>query len=541
MRFGPVPVAASVGAILAHGVHHTHGRFAKGRVISADDIALLTQSGIETITVAQLEPGDVGEDAAATRIAARLAGSNLTVSAAYTGRVNLFAAADGLATIDAATIHALNRVDEAVTIATVPPFTPVLKGQMLATIKIIPFAVPDSIITKLEWMLAGTGPVYLSPWIGLSAGLIQTTLPGTKPSVLDKSVTVTADRLSGIGADLTEDIRCPHEMGALAAALREMDGDILLVIGASAITDRRDVIPAAITAAGGRVLHLGMPVDPGNLLLLGDLDGRPVLGLPGCARSPRLNGVDWVLQRLGAGLPVDAAAIMSMGVGGLLAEIPGRPLPRALATALPRAPRIHGLVLAGGFGRRMGGANKLLCEWQGKPLVRHVVDTALSSQLTGVTIATGHQADAVRAVLADQQVEFVHAPDHADGMSATLKAGLSSLPDDIDGVLVLLGDMPHLTPATINRLIAAYSPDDGRAIVLPTCDGQRGNPVLWDAAFIPEMLTLTGDKGARALIAAHAPVVCEVAVEDTGTLLDVDTPDALAALNSRSGRTEGEP
>ncbi len=541
MRFGPVPVAVSVGSILAHGVHHTHGRFTKGRVISAGDVALLTQSGIETITVAQLEPGDVGEDAAATRIAARLAGSNLTVSAAYTGRVNLFAAADGLAFIDAATIHALNRVDEAVTIATVPPFTPVLKGQMLATIKIIPFAVPDGIITKLEWMLAGAGPVSLSPWIGLSAGLIQTILPGTKPSVLDKSVAVTTDRLFGIGADLVADIRCPHDVTALAAALRDMEGDILLVIGASAITDRRDVIPAAVEAAGGRVLHLGMPVDPGNLLLLGELEGRPVLGLPGCARSPRLNGVDWVLQRLGAGLPVDAAAIMAMGVGGLLAEIPGRPLPRALATALPRAPRIHGLVLAGGFGRRMGGANKLLCEWQGRPLVRHVVDTALSSQLTGVTIATGHQADEIRAALTDLPVEFVHAADHADGMSATLKAGLSSLPDDIDGVLVLLGDMPRLTPDTINRLIAAYSPDDGRAIVLPTCGGQRGNPVLWDAAFIPAMLTLTGDKGARALIAAHAPVVCEVAVADTGILLDVDTPDALAALNSRSGRTEGEP
>ena len=114
------------------------GRFAKGRVISDGDIAQLTRSGIETVTVARLEAGDMGEDLAASRTAARLAGPNLTVSAAYTGRVNLFAAADGLAVIDAATIHALNRVDEAVTIATVPPFTPVLKGQMLATpVKII--------------------------------------------------------------------------------------------------------------------------------------------------------------------------------------------------------------------------------------------------------------------------------------------------------------------------------------------------------------------------------------------------------------------
>lgn len=531
MWFGPVAVADAEGAILAHGVHHADGRFPKGRIISADDVARLTRSGIETITVARLEDGDVGEDAAASRIAARLAGPNLTVSAAYTGRVNLFAAADGLALVEAATIHALNRVDEAVTIATVPPFTPVLKGQMLATIKIIPFAVSDSIISNLEWMLAGTGPVSLAPWAGLSAGLVQTTLPGTKPSVLDKSVSVTAARMAGIGGDLLGDVRVPHAVAPLADALRGAEGDILLVIGASAITDRRDVIPAAIAAAGGKVLHFGMPVDPGNLLLLGTLDGRPVLGLPGCARSPKLNGVDWVLQRLGAGLPVDAAAVMGMGVGGLLAEIAGRPLPRALATALPRAPRIHGLVLAGGFGRRMGDGNKLLREWQGAPLVSHVVQSALSAQLAGVTVATGHQEADIRRVLDGLPIDFAHAPDHGDGMSVTLKAGLSALPDGIDGVLVLLGDMPRVTPAIINQMVAAFSPDDGRAIILPTCGGQRGNPVLWDAAFIPEMLTLTGDKGARTLITAHAPMVCEVAVEDTGVLLDVDVPEDLARLD----------
>lgn len=531
MQFGQVAVDQAEGAILAHGVHHVAGRFAKGRVISRDDIDTLARSGIETITVARLEAGDVPEDTAAARIAARLAGAYLTVSAAYTGRVNLFAAADGLAMIDAATIHALNRVDEAVTIATVPPFTPVLKGQLLVTIKIIPFSVPESVISDMEWMMAGTGPVSLSPWIGLRAGLIQTMLPGTKPAVLDKSVTVTAERLSGIGGNLVSEARVSHEVAALSAAICDTKGDILLIIGASAITDRRDVVPAAIEAAGGRVLHFGMPVDPGNLLLLGELDGRPVLGLPGCARSSRLNGVDWVLQRLGAGLTMDGAVIMGMGVGGLLAEIAGRPLPRALATALPRAPRIHGLILAGGFGRRMGDANKLLCEWRGIPLVRHVAQAALAAQLAGVTVVTGHQAAGVKGALAGLPLDFAHASDHGDGLSATLRAGLRELPDDIDGVLILLADMPRVTPAIINQLIAAYDRDEGRTIVLPTCNGQRGNPVLWDIAFVGQMATLTGDQGARALIAAHPASVCEVAVADSGVLFDVDTPEQLLSLD----------
>lgn len=531
MWFGSLPVTEAEGTILAHGVHHEGGRFSKGRVLGREDLDRLARSGIETIMVARLDAGDLTEDAAATRIAARLAGPNLTVSAAYTGRVNLFAAQDGLATIDAATIHALNRADEAVTIATLAPFTPVRAGQMLATIKIIPFAVSETIISTLEWMLAGAGPVGVAPWAGLSASLIQTMLPGTKPSVLDKSVQVMRDRLTGIEAELTQQVRVPHAVDALAGALRDADGDLVLVIGASAITDRRDVIPAALERVGGTVRHFGMPVDPGNLLLLGDLDGRPVLGLPGCARSAKLNGVDWVLHRLGAGLPVDAAAIMAMGVGGLLAEMPGRPLPRAMATAVLRAPRIAGLVLAGGFGRRMGGeGNKLLRIWRGKPLVRHVVEAATSAQLCTVSVATGHQAGEIRAALEGTGVDFVHAPDHGQGLSATLKAGLAALPDDIDGVLVLLGDMPRVGPGTIDRLVAAFSPDDGRAVIVPTCGGRRGNPILWDRAFLPEMQALTGDAGARSLLVRHAATLCEVAVEDEGVLLDVDTPEALAGL-----------
>jgi molybdenum cofactor cytidylyltransferase len=124
----------------------------------------------------------------------------------------------------------------------------------------------------------------------------------------------------------------PHEAPSLAEALRRADligPDIVVVFGASAISDRRDVIPAAIEMAGGRIEHLGMPVDPGNLLLIAQMQGKPVLGAPGCARSPKENGFDWVLQRLLAGLTVGRAEIVALGVGGLLMEIKTRPQPRA--------------------------------------------------------------------------------------------------------------------------------------------------------------------------------------------------------------------
>ena len=165
-------------------------------------------------------------------------------------------------------------------------------------------------------------------------GLIQTRLPGLKESILDKTKEVTEGRLSALGCSLIFEARCVHETEALASTIHDafsLGIEMLLIHGASAILDRRDVIPSAIERAGGRVDHFGMPVDPGNLLLLGHVGERVVLGLPGCARSPKVNGFDWVLERLVAGLPVGSAEIMRMGAGGLLAEIPTRPLPRAEA------------------------------------------------------------------------------------------------------------------------------------------------------------------------------------------------------------------
>jgi molybdenum cofactor cytidylyltransferase len=521
----------AVGHILAHALSLPDLRLRKGHVLTVNDTGRIIASGIETIIVAQLDADDVAEDHAAMRIGLPLAGPGLTRGAAFTGRVNLFAVSDGLLVLDRAVIDRVNRIDEGVTIATLPPFTPVVAGQMVATVKIIPFAVPEAIISQVEQVLA-TPPIRLSPWAGLSVGLVQTLLPGIKPGTLDKTRAVLAQRLEGIGAILAWEQRVAHEETALAAILAEKTADLLLIVGASAITDRRDVIPVGLELAGGMVRHLGMPVDPGNLLLLGERQGKPVLGLPGCARSPKLNGVDWLLWRFGAGLPVTPDDIMGMGVGGLLAEVAERPVPRTIGI---RQPRIHGLILAAGSSRRMGRENKLLLPFQGKPLLRHVVDAAALSQLSGLTLVTGHEDAAVRAMLDGMPLSIAHCADHAMGMSASLKTGLAALPADLDGVMVLLGDMPLVMAGDMDRLIAAFSPADGRGICVPVHGGQRGNPILWNSTYLPEMQGLSGDKGARDLLLRHAAAICEVPMESEGVLRDVDTPDALAELIALKG------
>jgi molybdenum cofactor cytidylyltransferase len=225
---------------------------------------------------------------------------------------------------------------------------------------------------------------------------------------------------------------------------------------------------------------------------------------------------------------------MRMGGGGLLKEIAARGLPRAeaveQASGLPRAPRIAAIVLAAGQSRRMGSVNKLLAEVDGKPMVSHVLDSLAASQAKPITVVTGHDYAAVEKALPKRGFTLTHNPDYASGLSSSLRRGLAALPENIDGVLVCLGDMPRVSPTVIDRLIAAFNPTEGRAICVPTWQGKRGNPVLFARRFFAEMQDIAGDTGARALIGEHAETVCEVAMDDDAVLLDIDTPEALAAL-----------
>ncbi len=547
MIFGTLSTAEAAGAILAHTVAAGDVLFRKGRRLSPADVEALRAAGVQEIQAARLERGDIHEDQAAERVATVLQGPGLTASAAFTGRVNLFAEAAGVVVIDRERIDRLNRLDESITIATLPEWAEVRPKQMVATIKIIPFAAPTDAVALVEVMsaLPERGPALrLARYRPLKVGLIQTRLPTTKPSVLDKTAQITTDRLARLGGTLVRERRSEHKAPALASEIRMVQNlglDLLLIIGASAITDRRDVLPAAIEASGGIVEHFGMPVDPGNLLLMGRIGAMPVLGLPGCARSPKLNGFDWVLQRLAAGLNVTRLDVMAMGVGGLLAEIPTRPLPRDRATesnGMPHAPHVGVVVLAAGQSRRMGELNKLLAPVEGKPMLAHAVDAALGAQGIGpVVVVTGHEREQVEAALPGRAVTFTENPRYAEGLSTSLAAGLAALPQGIDAALVCLGDMPRIAPRLIERLMAAYAPTEGRSIVVPTHQGKRGNPVLWDRRFFPAMAAVAGDVGARHLIGEHSDEVVEIEAGDPAVLFDVDTPETLSTLSPTKVRT----
>lgn len=543
MKFGAIPVSAAVGATLAHSQTVGGTRYRKGRVLTEADAAALSAAGVADITVAQLEPGDVAENAAAKRLGDAAAGDNIRIGIANTGRVNLFAATAGLVDFDPARIDAVNAIDEGITVSTLRPLERVDADQIAATVKIIPFAVAEADLADAESQASTSGPlISLRPFQPHRIGLLQTKLPGTKGKVLKKTASVIEARVQNLGSALADNQQDDHEVSAVAAALKDMvasGAELILIVGASATTDRRDVIPAGIVEAGGRIDHFGMPVDPGNLLVVASLGDIPVLALPGSARSSKIGGNDLVLERLLAKLPVDAAHIRAMGAGGLLKEIPSRPLPRAEAAprqesdgTAPATPRIAGVVLAGGQSRRMGVVNKLLVIVDGKPMVRHAVDTLRTAGADPIIVVTGHEAERVQAILEGADVTFVHNPDYTEGLSTSLRTGITAVPEACDGAVVALGDMPRLTAAHVERLIAAFDPAEGAAICVPNWQGKRGNPVLWAKRFFAEMRHLDGDVGAKHLIGANTELVCEVDMPDSGVLIDVDSPEALADMVS---------
>ena len=329
MKFGAVPLDEAEGAILAHSVQAGGARIRKGVVLTGAHVTRLRAAGIGEVVVARLSPGDLHEDEAARRLAAAIVpdpgAARIRLTEPFTGRVNLIADAPGVVVLDVSAIEAVNAIDPMITIATVSPFQQLAPGGMVATIKIIAYGVAAADVTRA--CAAGRGAIRMAAPVLSRAGLIVTDVPGAPAA--DKGIRAVADRIAALGMEMAETRIVAHETGALARALGEIAGEVVLILTASATSDIADVAPEAMRQAGGRVDRFGMPVDPGNLLFLGALGARPVIGLPGCARSPALNGADWVLSRIVCGLTVTAADIAAMGVGGLLKEIPTRPQPRA--------------------------------------------------------------------------------------------------------------------------------------------------------------------------------------------------------------------
>ncbi len=540
MKFGPLATEDAEGAMLAHSQLLASGKLAKGHRLHAADLARLTAEGVSSVIACLLDPDDLTEDEAADRLASALGPAGLGRSPASTGRVNFYATENGLFLANKALVDGFNSVDPAITLACLADRCDVRAGDLVATIKVIPLAVAGASVAAAASILQQGHACAVAPYRAHRVHLVATQLPSLKASVMDKTARVLEARLGASASRLVSEQRVAHRAEPVAEAIRaalgtgeaeSVDPPLVVVFGASAVADSDDVIPSAMRLAGGTVSQVGLPVDPGNLLVLGDVGGVPVIGAPGCARSPRENGFDWVLNRILAGHPPDRAEMTGWGVGGLLMEIPSRPLPRLAATADADPGALGLVVLAAGRASRMGegGGHKLLAEFDGEPLVRRAVRQALEAKVGPVTVVTGHRSADVAAALVGLEVQVEENPDFASGMAGSLKVGLASVEaKGLAGMMVLLADMPNVLSADIASLSQAYRKAGGKAIVRAVSCGQRGNPVILPAATFEALKTLEGDIGARPVIESAGLAVIDVEIGPAARL-DVDTPEAILA------------
>ncbi len=337
MEFGPVTLSDARGGILAHSIRAGDKLLKKGRVLDASDIAALERAGIREITIARLAPDDLDENAAAAAIACALVPApdtvGLRLGRASTGRVNIIATRPGLLQLDQDAIRRINATSPEITLATLPPLARVAPDMLVATVKIVTYGVARALVERAT---AGSrGALSVLPVTRKTASLILTRIPGMEDRLLEKGRAAVRARLDALGIALESTQTTAHDTDDLAAAIGQAPGEIILILTGSATSDARDVGPAGLIAAGGQLQRFGLPVDPGNLLFIGSVGARPVIGLPGCARSLALNGADWVLERIACGLECSNETLAQMGIGGLLKEGRARPHPRRRTRTQP--------------------------------------------------------------------------------------------------------------------------------------------------------------------------------------------------------------
>ncbi|MBX3080769.1 MAG: molybdopterin-binding protein [Anaerolineae bacterium] len=334
MKFGSVPLSQAAGKLLAHNVPALDGRklFTKSHQLTPDDVETLRAMGLTSVVVAELEADDLSENEAARRVGVALAGSGVRVVAPGVGRANLSAEVRGVLNIDVSTLHRVNQVDEGITVATLRRCSVVQARQLLALVKIIPFAMPQRQLEAVEAIIAETGKVItLTPLEAQSIALIVSGPDHMRDKLLAEFTDPVRTRMETLGSQLEAITYVPHQPSAIAAAIQAQHAakrGLIILAGISAIIDRGDVAPTGLVQAGGEVEHFGAPVDPGSLLMLGYLHGMPVLGAPGCIKSLKVNIIDWIVPRLLTGEHLTGRDIMLMGHGGLLDDIEDRPMPR---------------------------------------------------------------------------------------------------------------------------------------------------------------------------------------------------------------------
>ena len=521
----------SIGAVLAQTYNLPGKVISKGTFVTNEFVGYFKTGNVKTILCAVPEEGDIHEDEAAEAISSAIDKNHIYADKASTGRVNFKSQSLCLVRYDRDFIKEVNLVDESIAFSIVEHNQLLAEGDLIATLKIIPFFMQKKYVDRVIKILAKDELFKIHSLKKKEVTLIQTCFEWQKKSIFTATSNVTKARLEALGCSLKKEKLINHDYDTLRAIIRSSvknEPEILLVSGASAITDRSDYIPKAILSEGGEIIQYGLAVDPGNLLLIGKVGNTTVIGMPGCARSPKLNGFDWVLQLLMADIPVVKEELADMGAGGLIMEIASRPLPRALAKSVnKREKKIMGVILAAGNSTRMGKDNKLLKNIDGSPLIRNIALEITKSDLDSCSIVLGYQSDKVADVVKDLNINLILNPLWKEGQASSLKAALNSLTSSYSDLLIMLGDLPGIKSGHINRIIEEHLSSENRRskITIPSFKGEKGNPVIWGRSFFHDLSNLEGDVGGRALFGQHPAAINLIEMDESAVVTDNDTPE----------------
>ncbi len=526
------------GTVLAHSKILPSSKIDKGTPLTKEHLTLLLENNSLEVIVAIPEVGDIDENEAAKNFAEIISHDNLIISRPLRGRANIYAQEAGILTINEGQLIFTNGLDEAISIATLPPFTPVLKGQLIATTKIIPFFLNNKIIEGAQSQLKKINCFEVKPFKRKSIHIIFTQSPAQKKSVYEKGKDSTLKRIRKLGLDIENFSEIPHSRSELVAEITNVNSkkpDCVLILSAIATTDRGDLIPKAILEAGGHITRFGLPADPGNLTILANIKNIPIIGLPGCARSTSLNGFDWVLERTLADIPISKNDIAKMGIGGLFKEMPNRPDPREprKRKGSSHKKNVGLILLAAGRSKRMGPKNKLLEPIAGKPMIKHTLDKIAKISFEQKIIVLGHEAARLKEYIQISDYDIVNNLDYKDGISTSINKGIKALNKSINAVFIILADMPMVQTKTLEALIDAFQNEDDKTIFIPCWDGKKGNPVLLEKSIFNDLLCLDGDKGAQQLFPHFQDKIKEIEVDDSGACLDIDTLQALENFNNQ--------
>ncbi len=521
----------SLGSVIAQTYNLPGKTISKGTFVTSDIVDYFKEDDVQNILCAVPDSDDIHEDEAANIISNAIDRSHLYTESASTGRVNFKSRSLCLVRYERELIKEVNLIDESIAFSIVEHNQLLAKNDLIATLKIIPFFTQKRYVDQVISILAKNELFKTHSLNKKEVSLIQTSFEWQKKSMFKATSNVTRNRLEALDCSLNEEKLIRHDFEVLRSEIRssiESGIDILLISGASAIIDRSDYIPKAILSEGGEIIQYGLAVDPGNLLLVGKIGKTAIIGMPGCARSPKLNGFDWVLQLLMADIPVVKEELAQMGAGGLLMEIASRPLPRALAKNVNKQEKkIMGIILAAGNSTRMGKDNKLLKNIDGSPLIRNIALEITKSDLDSCSIVLGYQSDKVADVIKDLNINLILNPLWKEGQASSLKAALNSLTSSYSDLLIMLGDLPGIKSGHINRIIEEHLSSENRSskITIPSFKGETGHPVIWGRSFFHDLSYLEGDVGGRVLFDQHPAAINLIEMDDPSVVTDTDTPE----------------